>query len=188
MQILKTKFTSHAPQAAGTGTPTFRGPDSTVGIPSNVLAALRELSKQPFLFWPPPPSEILWDFVASVACASAGILTTGHPVAGLLAAGAAPLAVHAVRVLAVAVGFGAKEGLGQPWNEVARNQQAAKAVNRAMQAQTACQDATSGLQRLPVIVGPAHGAIRPPAAASSPSPTHGGHPGRAAHGPPAEFL
>lgn len=47
-----------------------------------------------------PPSEVLWDLVAAVAFTSGGLMTNGHPLITVIAAGAVPLALHVVRLLA----------------------------------------------------------------------------------------
>ncbi len=47
-----------------------------------------------------PPSEVLWDLVAAMGCAYGGVLTSGHPLIMVMAAGVVPLAVHALRLSA----------------------------------------------------------------------------------------
>lgn len=49
-----------------------------------------------------PPSEVLWETAAAVGCTLAGVVTMGHPHVTLVVAGAVPIVIQALKLLAAA--------------------------------------------------------------------------------------
>jgi hypothetical protein len=159
METSKTKSTFHAARIFTSGTPVFSrfGRLDAKGL----LDATRNVLRQTSLCWSPEPAEILWDFVASVACASAGFATSGHPLAGLVATGAAPLAVHGIRLLAVRFAAGSEHTMERLWDEVTGHE-TATAVDEQIQLAQHVSKNTGELARLPMIIGRPDGSLKPP--------------------------
>ena len=158
MEPSKTRSTFHASRIFTSGTPIFSGFGRIDA--KGFLVATRNVLRQTSLCWAPEPAEILWDFVASVACASAGFATGGHPLAGLVAAGAAPLAVHGIRLLAVRFAAGSEHTVERLWDEVVGRETAAAPDEKA-RAQHVSKN-TGDWARLPMIIGRPDGSLKPP--------------------------
>jgi hypothetical protein len=159
METSKTKSTFHASRIFTSGTAVFSGFGRIDA--KGLLDATRNVLRQTSLSWAPEPAEILWDFVASVACASAGFATGGHPLAGLVAAGAAPLAVHGIRLLAVRFAAGSEHVVERLWDEVVGRETAAAPDEKAQLKQHISKN-TGELARLPMIIGLPDGRLKPP--------------------------